>query len=196
MLDTNLILIGPLAAGKSSTGKLLGDALGVPVLELDELRWRYYAEIGYDPERAEQLRRNGGIKARSVYWKPFEIYCVERILQDYPAGHVLSFGAGNSVYEDPVHLERAQKALAPYPYVILLLPSADLDLSMRVLTERFQALVPDCADEDLRQVIEINRHFVESPANARLATHTFYTISQLPTETCSEILMVLRQQLP
>jgi hypothetical protein len=78
MLDTNLILIGPLAAGKSSIGKLLGDALGVPVLELDELRWRYYAEIGYDPERAEQLRRNGGIKARSVYWKPFEIYCAER----------------------------------------------------------------------------------------------------------------------
>ena len=73
MLDTNLILIGPLAAGKSTIGKLLGDALGVPVIELDDLRWRYYAEMGYDSERAEQLRREGGIQARSVYWNPFEV---------------------------------------------------------------------------------------------------------------------------
>src|SRR5258707_9913924 len=155
MLDTNLTLIGPLAAGKTTVWKLLGEALGVPALELDDLRWGYYAEIGYDPERAQQLRRNGGIKARGAYWKPFEVYSVERIVQDYQAGHVLSFGAGNSVYDDPAHFARMQKALASYHYVILLLPSADANESLHVLMERFQALVPDCAPEDLKQVAEI-----------------------------------------
>lgn len=166
MLDTNLILIGPLATGKTTISKLLGEALNIPTLELDDVRWDYYAEIGYDPDYAEQLRREGGIKARGIYWKPFELYSVERILQDYPSGYVLSFGAGNSVYDDPAHIERAQKALAAFPYVVLLLPSPDANESLRVLMERFRTLVPDCSEDDLKQVEAINRHFVAHPANA------------------------------
>jgi hypothetical protein len=191
MLDTNLILIGPIAAGKTTVGKLLGETLGLPALELDNLRWGYYAEIGYDPEHAEQLRCEGGIKARGVYWKPFEIYAVERVLQDYPTSHILSFGAGNSVYDAPAHFERVRKALAPYPYIILLLPSVDANESLRVLSGRFHALVPDCSDEDLKQVAEINCYFIEHPANARLATHTVYTADKSPAEICSEILAAL-----
>ncbi len=191
MLDTNLILIGPLAAGKSTIGKLLGEALHLPALELDDLRWHYFAEIDYDPDHAEQLRREGGIQARGTYWKPFEVYSVERVLQDYPTGHVLSFGAGNTVYDDPAHFERVREALAPYPYVILLLPSADVEESMEILSARFRALVPDCAEEDFRQVIALNRHFVEHPANTRLATHIVYTADQSPTETCAAILTML-----
>lgn len=192
MLNTNLILIGPLAAGKSTVGKLLGAALHTPALELDDLRWGYFAEIGYDADHAEQLRREGGIQARGAYWKPFEIYSVERLLQDYPAGHVLSLGAGNSVYDDPTHAERVQKALAPYPYVILLLPSADVNESARILMERFQALVPDCAPEDLQQVAALNRYFVEQPANARLAKYIVYTASKSPAATCADILALLK----
>ena len=74
MLDTNIILIGPLAAGKTTVGKLLGAALGVPTVELDDLRWGYYAEIGYDPEYAQRLRDEGGMKARAAYWKQFDVY--------------------------------------------------------------------------------------------------------------------------
>jgi len=192
MLDTNMILIGPLGAGKSTIGKLLGEALNLPAIELDDLRWGYYAEIGYDAERSEQIRREGGMKARGDYWNPFEIHSVERVVQDYPTGHVLSFGAGNSVFDDPAQMERVEKALAPYPYVILLLPSEDVEEVMRVLTERFRALVPDCPDDIFQQVMEVNRHFVESPANARLATHTFYTSDQTPAETCAKILAALQ----
>lgn len=191
MRDTNIILIEPLAAGKTTTGKLLGAALNMPTLELDSLRWDYFAEIDYDPEHAEGLRREGGIKARGVYWKPFEIHSLERVLQDYPAGHVLSLGAGNSVYDEPAHVERAQKALAGYPYVIRLLPSAEPGESLRILTARFRALEPECTEDDLKQVVELNRSFVAHPANARLATHTVYTGDKSPAETCADILAVL-----
>ncbi len=123
MLDRNLILIGPGGAGKSTLAKLLGAALNVPSLDLDNLRKQYYPEIGYDHDLAEQKRHEGGMKALAAYWKPFEIYSVERMLQDYPVGHVIAFGAGQSVYEDEAFFRRAQTALAPHP-VILLLPSA------------------------------------------------------------------------
>jgi shikimate kinase len=192
MLDTSLILIGPIGAGKSTIGKLLGEALSLPALELDDLRWKYSAEIGYDADHAEQLRREGGMKARSDYWKPFEVYSVERMLQDYPTGYVLSFGAGHSVYDDPAHFERVREALASCRYVILLLPSPDAEESLRILTERFQALVPDLPPEILKQVIELNREFVEHPANARLATHTVYTAGKSADETCRDILALLR----
>ncbi|MEO8606624.1 MAG: shikimate kinase [Chloroflexota bacterium] len=191
MLDTNIILIGPLATGKSTIGKLLGAALNIPALELDDLRWSYYAEIGYDPEHAEQLRRAGGIRARGNYRKPFEIHSVKRMLQDYPAGYVLSFGAGNSVYDDPAHQERAERVLAPYPYIILLLPSTDVRESVHILTERFRKLVPECGEDDLKQVIELNRHFTENPANARLATYIVYTGDKSPAESCDDILVLL-----
>ncbi len=191
MLDTNLILIGPLAAGKTTVGKLLGNALGIPTLEIDDLRWKYYAEVGYDAEYAGQLRRESGIIARGRYSKPFEIYSVERLLQDYPSDYVLPFGAGNSVYDDPVHTERLQKVLAPYPYVILLLPSRNEEESERILLERFQALVPDCEPEDLKQVAALNRHFVHNPANAHLATHTIYTAGKSAAETCDDVLELL-----
>jgi hypothetical protein len=195
LLDTNVILIGPLEAGKTTVGRLLGEALAVPVIELDDLRWQYYAEIGYDHDHAEQLNREGGLQARITYWKPFEIHGVERLLQDYPAGCVLPLGAGNSVYEDPAHFERLQKMLAAYPYVILLLPSPDTDESLRILMERFRVSLPDCPPDIMSQLEQINRHFLEHPSNARLARYTVYTKDQSPEQTRDEILALLSPKL-
>lgn len=192
MLDTNIILIGPLEAGKTTVGKLLAEALALPALELDDLRWNYYAEIGYDSDHAESLNREGGLKARMVYWKPFEIYGVERLLQDYPAGYVLPLGAGNSVYDDPAHFERLQQAFAPYPYVILLLPSPDADESLRILMNRFRVTLPDCPPDIMKQLEEINRHFVQHPSNTRLAHYTVYTKDKTPEQTRDEILALLK----
>jgi IS605 OrfB family transposase len=125
----NIILIGPPGVGKSTVAPLLGSALGMPVLELDDLRWAYYAEIGYDPSYAQQLVDTEGLPALSAYWKPYEIHAVERVLRSYQ-GHVIAFGAGHSFYVDPVLLQRAQHALAPCRHVILLEPSPDIDTSI------------------------------------------------------------------
>ena len=194
MLDTNIILIGPLDTGKSTVGKLLGEALALPVVEIDDLRWNYYAEIGYDLDHAEQLWREGGILGRVAYWKPFEIHGVERLLQDHPKGYILPFGAGNSVYTDPAHIERLQKALAPYPYVVLLLPAPDINESHRILMERFRASTPDAAPNIFKGISELNRHFLESPCNAGLAKYTVYTADKSPAETCQEVLKSLGLQ--
>lgn len=57
--------------------------------------------------------------------------------------------------------------------------------------ERFRALVPNCTEDDLKQVTELNRYFLEHPANAQLAKHMIYTAGQSAAETCEEILNVL-----
>jgi shikimate kinase len=177
----NIILIGPPGVGKSTVAPLLGSALGMPVLELDDLRWAYYAEIGYDPPHAQRLVDTQGLPALIAYWKPFEIHAVERVLESYQR-HIIAFGAGHSFYADPTLLQRAQQALAPCRHVILLEPSPDIDTSMAVLATRFPASNP-FAPVMWRVQADMLRH----PANRTLATLTVYTVGKTPGQLCDEI---------
>lgn len=183
-----IILIGPSKTGKTTLMKLLGEALNRPYLDLDKLRWDYYVEIGYDREKGEAIRREGGMQALAAHWKPYDIYAVERVLSDYPTDHVLAFGAGHSVYEDAAQFERAKTGLSPFPHVILLLPSPDVDEAVSQLKARLRADEPEMPDDFIDTIGEINRYFIEHPSNAQLATLTVYTGGKSPAETCHEIM--------
>ena len=43
-----IILLGPVAAGKTTTARLISEKIKKPVISLDDLRFDYYKEIGYD----------------------------------------------------------------------------------------------------------------------------------------------------
>ena len=188
-MTASIVLIGPLGAGKTTVAALLGEKLGWTVVEVDNKRHEYRAEIGYDEHYADKLLREEGFLARLAYWKPFEIHSVERVLQDYPENHVLSFGAGNSVYDNEAYLTRAKAALANIQHVILLLPSSDIDESLRILTERLRPLIdPDALDA----VSELNRTFVQNPSNTALATVTFYNGDETPEETAEVIFQYIQ----
>jgi shikimate kinase len=183
-MATSIILIGPLGAGKTTVSALLAQKLGWTVVEVDAKRTEYRTEIGYDENYAEKLLQEEGFLARLAYGKPFEIHSVERVIQDYPENHVISFGAGNSVYDNEEYLTRAKQALANIQYVILLLPSPDIEESLRILTERLRLLIdPDALDA----VTELNRIFIQHPSNEALATVTFYNADQTPEATAEAI---------
>jgi hypothetical protein len=185
----DVILIGPTGAGKSTVGRLLADRLRIPLVSLDQVRFAYYAEIGYDMETATRLRRED-YEGLLRYWEPFDAHAVVRALADYP-GSVFDFGAIHSVYDDPTLLQRVEDALAPYPNVILLLPSADPEESVRLLHERGRAGAQlDQATLDMWE--RIIRRFVTHPSNYRLAKETIYTAGQTPLETAEAVLTAVR----
>src|SRR5262249_21129849 len=126
-MHSSIILIGPIRAGKSVVAELLAEKLHMPHISLDDERWKYYAEIGYDEAEASRIAKtDDGIIGILEYWKPFEAHSVGRVLADYP-NSVIDFGGGHSTYDDPALFARVQSALAPYPNVVLLLPSPDPD---------------------------------------------------------------------
>ncbi|EYD76121.1 putative Shikimate kinase [Rubellimicrobium mesophilum DSM 19309] len=178
-----IVLIGPIAAGKSSVAGLLAERMGRRQIPLDAVRWYYYFRIGFDFAEQKRREREDGPLARYAYWKPFETYAVEGALADFPDS-IIDFGAGHSVQDDEALFARVQAALAPVPHVILLLPSPDLEESLGILSER---VPPDGREE----VAELNRGFLTSPSNARLATTTIHTGRRSPEEVCEDILTLI-----
>ncbi|MFL1677043.1 hypothetical protein [Paenibacillus dendritiformis] len=45
---SNIILIGPILTGKSTLADILSQKLGYPRCSVDDVRWKYYEEIGAD----------------------------------------------------------------------------------------------------------------------------------------------------
>lgn len=177
-----IILIGPIGAGKSTQGQLLSERLRLPRRAMDDVRFDYYKEIGWTEADQDAAGRRGGFKAVYAYWKPFELHAVERILSD-AADRVIDFGAGHSVFEDEAMLARAERALAPFPHVVLLLPSPDDDESVRLLRERTGPVESNGMD--------FHDHFVRHPSNRRLAKHVVYTAGRTPEETRDEIVALV-----
>ena len=144
---------------------------------MDEKRWDYYAEIGYDDEEAAKRLKEEGWWGRYKYWKVFEIYALERALSDHQG--IIDLGAGHSVYEDEALFARAQRILAPYHFVFLLLPSPDLQQSLAILEQRLGEMGVEPNP---------NKHFLEHPANANLAKFTVFTKGKTVQETAGEII--------
>jgi len=174
-----IILIGPMKVGKSTVAKLLAARLGLPRHSLDRNRWTYFAEIGYDREHAQRLAESDCFEATLRYWKPFEVHAVERHLAE-SRDCVVDFGAGYSVQEDPVLFERVRRALAPHPYVVLLLPCPDVEQAIACLDERIAEDLPG-----------LNQHYIRYPANRALAKAVVYTLGKTPQETCDDVLRTL-----
>lgn len=184
-MPKDIILIGPLRAGKTTVGKLLSEKLHLPQVSLDELRWGYYQEIGYDPDLAKQIRETGGFVALVFYLKLFDAYAVERTLADHQ-DCVFDLGAGHSVYESKELSERVKRALAPYSNVFLLLPSPDIEESARLLNERTKDL-----PGTFGQGFNWHKYFLEQRSNYELAKFIVYTEGKTPEETCAEIMELM-----
>ena len=182
-----VILIGPMSAGKSTLAKLLARRLKVKRIELDDVRQKFYDEIGYDEGYASRIIGEEGMQGLIKYWKPFEAHAVERAMQEYD-NCVLDFGAGHSVYEDPELFKRVEKVLQPYKHVILILPSPDPDRSVEIVNQRFSELLIREVGKVDPELLELNEYFVRHPANQALAKKIIYTEGRSPKSTCQDIL--------
>ena len=182
-MKSEILLIGPIGSGKSTIAELLSMRTMLQHCSLDLLRWLYFEEIGYDREFARVKYNEGGIWGLYRYWKPFEVHAVKRMMEDFREC-IYDFGSSQSVYEDDDLFEQVSGLFSPFPYVILLLPSPDLDESIQLLHSS-NSYTSD-------ELWVVNEHFVRHHSNYDLAKYTAYTKGKTPEQTCDEILQYLR----
>lgn len=97
--DKTIILIGPTCSGKTSAAEIISEKLTIPLCSIDEVRFSYYEEIGYEKEVQDEIKKRDGVSGVYQYWKPFKTHTVLRVVQDYE-NHVIDFGEGHPVYEN------------------------------------------------------------------------------------------------
>ena len=163
---SEIILIGPKLTGKTTIGCMLANALGLRQVSLDALQSKYFTKANYNRAQATAILEAEGIFGWLRYRQPYDADLIEGVLQDEHQC-VIDFGGGHSVYEDETQFARVQTALAPYPNVFLILPSADEEESIQILKQRFEA--------DLASEKQLQRLLVMHPSYSQLAKQTFYS---------------------
>lgn len=184
MFSLPIFFIGPVRTGKTTLARLISQRLQLPQISLDEARFTYYREIGYNDELARQIRAQGGSLALLFYRQLFDAYSVEQVITDYP-NTVIDFGAGVGPYENQAQLRHIQELLLPFPNIFLILPSPNLEDSLSILAQRDAQPPADLA-------FDINRHFISHPGYRLLAKHVIYNQNKSAGQSCREILRLLK----
>lgn len=177
-MKSELILIGPIGVGKSTVAELISMRTGLVRRSMDEIRWKYYEEIGYDRDLARQIRTTDGFWGLYRYWKPFEAHAVKRFLCDF-SRCIFDFGGGHAVYEDDMLFAQVRELFAPFTHVVLLMPSPDPEESIRILNAR--------AEYDSRDQREVNEHFIRHHSYYNLAKHIIYTKDKDSDQVADEV---------
>lgn len=177
-----VVFIGPAFAGKTTLVRLVAPEFELCAVDLDEIADGYYREVrrGVD----EFLERAARTDFESAYrwWQQGHPHAVKRVLEDHPDAMV-ALGAGHTYYLDDT-LFASVAALLQDRYPILVLPSPDLNESIRILRAR----AIDSSGSDWRHGgIDLIERWVRDPANHMLASWTVYTEDRPPSETAQHI---------
>lgn len=130
------IIIGPWAAGKTTSGPVIAEALNTDFTDLDNRTQLYGAELGWSIEQLIYRNSEVGMQASESEWEEIRAHCVSRILEDFP-NSVISFGASFTDYTDPQFEDSVRRTLLNDPRpVILLLPLLCRQKSIAVSQER------------------------------------------------------------
>jgi shikimate kinase len=181
-----LVLIGPVCAGKSTLLPVLSRLLDRRAVDLDDVAEPYYEEVGRGREALHEIGAARGDLGAYLWWQEGHPHAVRRVLADHPTA-IVALGAGHSCYEDEALFDEVRVLLEPCA-VALVLPSADLDESVAVL--RARSLAEREMDWVMDSVDLIDR-WVRGAQNHSLADVTVFTDGRTPEEVAIEIVRYL-----
>lgn len=122
--------------------------------------------------------------------KEFEFYLTASVLTDLKKPSVIDFGAGHSIYENPIMFFEMKKLITRFSNVIFLIPSEDKKKSIEILNERINR-----RDGNIPNATADSRRFIErSNLNSQLASITIYTQGKTSLEITEELIVRTNQK--
>ena len=168
VLANSIILIGPMGVGKSTISEELHKKNNLPKVSLDNRN--LLSSIYSEREKFDNF-------------KDFEFYLTTRVLSSLKQPAIIDFGAGHSIYENPLMFIEMKKFLSRFQNIVYLIPTQDKETSLNIINQR----LIDKRGTNNHQLND-NRHFVYSPCNESLATITEYTFDKSPEEISNDII--------
>lgn len=175
VLSNSIIFIGPMCSLKSSTSNMMSRILNMSRISLDN---------------TETLKEYYDKKSEFKDVKDFEFYLTSSVLTNLKKPAIIDFGAGHSVYEDPIMFYEFQKLMSRFSNVVYMIPSLDKEESIQILNERLL----DRNSKITTEFFEANRHFVNIPCNEEVSTIREVTSRKDTQEICDEIISKIQNK--
>ena len=138
----------------------------------------------------EQLARYYSQRDKFSSSKEFEFYLTSSVLTDLKKPAVIDFGAGHSIYENPIMFFEMKKLIRKFLNVVFLIPSEDKEKAMELLNKRINK-----RDGTTTEVTADNKRFIErSNLNSQLASIIMYTQGKTPSEIAEELIVRTNQK--
>ena len=175
VLSNSIIFIGPMGSLKSSTSSVVNSVLNMPKISLDD---------------RETLKEYYNKRSEFEDFKDFEFYLSSSVLTNLKVPAIIDFGAGHSVYEDPIMFYEFQKLMSRFSNVVYLIPSLDKEESIQILNERLLERNPNESPE----TFNANKHFINMPCNEGVSTIREVTGSKDIQEICDEVISKIQNK--
>lgn len=189
-MNNTIILIGPLATGKSTIALQLSELTGLHNYPVDRLKWYYRFKNGYDLQKGTSLLKKKGfeelIEYADTYFGAKEL---KEILSSFSG--IIDLGATDTYCKGFAKQHELQQLFAPFPNIFLILPSRSIDKCIDELENRIKKRYANHEFKDavLYSYLEKNKAFIESQSNRLFAKHIIYTEGKSATDVAKEILL-------
>lgn len=185
----SIILIGPLATGKSTVAEKLSELTGYRNYPVDRLKWYYRFQNGYDINQSRKILQLQGFGGLINYaHRYFGVEDLENLLSRFKG--IVDLGASDTHCTNPLRCEQLVQLLEEFPNVFLILPYENTQKSIELLRtrliQRYKGHPFKYAALD--SYLEQNEEFVTSMTNQLVAKHVIYSNDRAPYMIAQEIL--------
>lgn len=181
--DRPIVLIGPVAVGKSTVGPVIARRLGRDFIDVDDVANPIYESLGMGYDELFARCDADGPRAGFRWWQPALVAAARHVVTANPSA-VIAFGAGHSHFTDDQYFVEVAELLGGAT-VVLLRAATDPVESVAVLRERCRH---DRDADWTLEGIDVLDEWERSEHNRRLANHEIVCGDRTPDEIADEIL--------
>ena len=192
-MKNSILLIGPLASGKSTIALKLSEIIEVNNYPVDRLKWYYRFNNGYNLSIGTNLLKNKGFEYLIEYANSFfGIAELKTILSQFSG--VIDFGAIDTYCDNIVKYNELKSVFENYPNSFLILPTPNVETNISILSERLIKRYEYHAfkKEIVESYIEMNNVILRTQFLYKIAKHTIYIEEKDIYDLCREIISKLQ----